>query len=129
MTSPRPFSLSLKIVVVVAALFGLLTVFSGGMALTGNKEVGNAVPFVLWFNFIAGFAYLAAAYGLAKRLGWGLKLSIWIAVATALVFAAFGVVVMQGAAYEMRTVGAMVIRTGVWVVISAVAAKAYRQFT
>ncbi len=129
MTNPRPFSLSLKIVVVVAALFGLLTVFSGGMALTGNKEVGNAVPFVLWFNFLAGFAYLAAAYGLAKRLDWGLKLSIWIAIATALVFAAFGVVVMQGAAYETRTVGAMVIRTGVWVVISAVAAKAYRQFT
>ncbi len=129
MTQPRPFSLSLKIVVAVAALFGLLTVFSGGMALTGNKEVGNAVPFVLWFNFFAGFAYLAAAYGLAKRLDWGLKLSIWIAIATALVFAAFGVVVMQGTPYETRTVGAMVIRTGVWVVISAIAAKAYRQFT
>ena len=66
---------------------------------------------------------------MAKRLDWGLKLSIWIAIATALVFAAFGVVVMQGTPYEMRTVGAMVIRTGVWAVISAVAAKAYRQFT
>ncbi len=127
MSTPRPFGKSLKIAAVVAALFGALTVFSGGMALTGIKEVGNAVPFVLWFNFTAGFAYLAAAYGLAKRLGWGLKLSITIAVATALVFAAFGVHVMQGGAYEMRTVGAMVIRTGVWVVISAVAVKAYRE--
>jgi len=129
MPQKRPFTLSLKVAVVVATLFGLLTIISGGMALTGNKEVGNAIPFVLGFNFFAGFAYLAAAYGLAKRLDWGLKLSFGIAIATALVFVAFGVVVMQGAAYEIRTVGAMVVRTGIWVVISYVAANAYRQFT
>ncbi len=124
MSSQNPVGLALKIAVVVALLFGLVTIYSGGMALAGKKEVGNAVHFVLWFNFLAGFAYVAASFGLAKMLGWGLKLSIAIAIATALVFAAFGFVVMQGGAYEMRTVGAMVIRLGVWVVISAIAMRA-----
>jgi len=127
MPSENQTGLALKIAVFVALLFGLVTIFSGGMALAGKKEVGNAVPFVLWFNFLAGFAYVAASYGLAKKLRWGLKLSVAIAVATALVFAAFGFVVMQGSAYEMRTVGAMVIRLGIWVVISAIAMRAFRQ--
>ncbi len=127
MPSQNPVGLALKIAIVVALLFGLVTIYSGGMGLAGKKEVGNAVPFVLWFNFLAGFTYVAASIGLAKMLGWGLKLSIAIAIATALVFAAFGFVVMQGGAYEMRTVGAMVIRLGVWVVISAIAMRAYRR--
>jgi len=127
MIANKSTSLSLKIAIVVSLLFGLLTVFSGAMALSGNKEVGNAVPFVLWFNFLAGFAYVAASYGLAKKNIWARKLSIAIAVATALVFAAFGFHVLQGGAYEMRTVGAMAVRTAVWVVISAIAIRAFRQ--
>jgi len=127
MSSQKPVGLPLKVAIVVALLFGLVTIYSGGMALAGKKEVGNAVPFVLWFNFLAGFAYVAASFGLAQMHGWGLKLSIAIAIATALVFAAFGFVVMQGGAYEMRTVGAMVIRLGVWVVISAIAMRAFRR--
>lgn len=126
MTVLKTTPLSLKIAIVVSLLFGLLTVFSGAMALSGNKEVGNAVPFVLWFNFLAGFAYVAASFGLAQKHSWACKLSIAIAVATALVFAAFGLHVMQGGAYEMRTVAAMVVRTGVWVVVSAIAIRAFR---
>ena len=127
MSAQNPLSLGLKIAIVVSLLFGLLTIFSGAMALSGNKEVGNAVPFVLWFNFLAGFAYVIASFGMAKKRSWASKLSIAIAIATALVFVAFGIHVMQGGAYEMRTVGAMVIRTGVWVVIAIVAIRATRQ--
>ena len=39
--------------------FGVMTLKSGGFALFGGVEgkefAGQYVPFVLWFNFIAGF--------------------------------------------------------------------------
>lgn len=106
------------IAAVVVTLFGLLTVLSGGRALFGGLEaraaVGDAVPFVLWFNFLAGFAYVAAGIGLILQTNWATKLSIAILVATVLVMIAFGVHVLLGGAYEMRTVWAMSLRTVVW---------------
>lgn len=124
MTEKR--STGLMIAAIVALIFGALTILSGGRALFGGVDaqaaVGNAVPFVLWFNFVAGFAYVAAGAGLFLMRPWALWLSIAILGATALVLLAFGVYVFQGGAYEMRTVGAMILRTGVWlaIVISAV---------
>lgn len=109
------------IAAVVVTLFGLLTVLSGGRALFGGLEaraaVGDAVPFVLWFNFLAGFAYVAAGIGLILQTNWATKLSIAILVATVLVMIAFGVHVLLGGAYEMRTVWAMSLRTVVWGVV------------
>ncbi|MCF3594570.1 hypothetical protein LZG00_11225 [Rhodobacteraceae bacterium LMO-12] len=115
----------LLIAAAVALLFGVLTVFSGGRALFGGVEaraaVGNAVPFVLWFNTLAGFAYVLAGIGLFLGRRWALWLSTGIFGATVLVFLAFGTHVLQGGAYEMRTVGAMSLRAGVWALISVVA--------
>ena len=109
------------IAAVVVTIFGLLTVLSGGRALFGGLEaraaVGDAVPFVLWFNFLAGFAYVAAGIGLILQTNWATKLSIAILVATVLVMIAFGVHVLLGGAYEMRTVWAMSLRTVVWGVV------------
>lgn len=118
---------SLLIAAGVAIVFGLLTVLSGGRSLFGSDEaraaVGNAVPFVLWFNFLAGFAYVVAGIGLFLRHGPAIWVSIGIFVTTFLVMLAFGLHVAQGGAYEMRTVGAMILRTGVWAAISVVAWK------
>lgn len=108
----------------IGLVFGLLTIFSGGTALFGDEAaraaVGNAVPFVLWFNFVAGFAYVLAGLGLLLNRRWAVWLSVAIAVATALVLAAFGLHVAGGGLYEMRTVGAMLLRTAVWAMIAAV---------
>jgi hypothetical protein len=109
----------LKSLAVTAVIFGVLTVFSGGRALFGGEEAARAagaiVSFVLWFNFVAGFAYVASGLGLWLRKRWAAQLATVIAAATALVFAAFGVHVLTGGAYEARTVGAMVLRTLFWV--------------
>ena len=127
MTQRQTHSLALKIAAIVAVLFGLLTIFSGGQALFGGTEaraaVGNAVPFVLWFNFTAGFAYVVAGAGLLIRQSWAVWLSAMIVLATVGIFAAFGLHVVQGGAYEMRTVGAMTLRTAVWFTISMIAIK------
>ncbi|MDP4032610.1 MAG: hypothetical protein Q8P60_07160 [Pseudorhodobacter sp.] len=128
MTMPTRAELPLQIAAAVARVFGLLTIFAGGMALFGGKAAqdaaGAVVPFVLWFNFGAGFAYVAAGFGLAWRRRWGLWLSLGIFAATALVGLAFGVHVLQGGAYEMRTVGALAARTAVWAAIAVVALRA-----
>lgn len=83
----------MRIAAGVAIIFGILTIFAGGRALFGGPEaraaVGNAVPFVLWFNTFAGFAYVAAGLGLLARRRWAAWLAAAIALATLGVFAAF----------------------------------------
>lgn len=105
----------------VAVIFGLLTIVSGGRALFGGADMGAVVPFVLWFNFLAGFAYVAAGLGLWYKTSWASGLAIAIALATAAVFAAFLWRVSTGTAFETRTMGAMALRLAVWLVIAIVA--------
>lgn len=85
--------------------------------------MGNAVDFVLWFNFGAGFAYVLAGIGLLMRYRWAVVLSIVIAATTVVVFFAFGMHVVSGGAYEIRTVGAMALRSAVWIGIAVVASR------
>jgi hypothetical protein len=115
----------LRAAAIVAALFGALTIRSGGAVLFGAPEAaqaaGGAVPFVVWFNFVAGFAYVAAAIGLWRARRWGTWAAIGIAGATAAVFVAFGIHAATGGAFEMRTVWAMTLRTGLWTGIAVLA--------
>ncbi|MCR4302908.1 MAG: hypothetical protein NUV63_01600 [Gallionella sp.] len=115
----------------VAVIFGLLTIKEGGAVLFGDEAAraaaGNYVPFVLWFNFVAGFAYVVAGAGLWLQQRWAVWLAVAIAAATALTFAAFGAHAYSGGAYEQRTAIAMTLRTLVWIVIATVAARALRR--
>jgi hypothetical protein len=112
----------------VAILFGIITLIVGGKTLFGGVEgraaAGHIVPFVLWFNFLAGFAYIVAGLGLFLWKRWAARLSVAIALATVLVFIAFGSHIIVGGAFEMRTLGAMVIRSAVWLVIAISACRA-----
>ncbi len=114
---------------IIAVVFGLLTIKSGGSVLfidgLARKEAGNYVPFVLWFNFLMGFAYLAAGVGLLMRKTWAMWLSIFIAASTALVFLFFGIHMLNEGAYETRTVVAMTLRTTIW---ASIAVFAYLTF-
>ena len=105
-----------------AGAFGALTLKSGGEVLfgdgAGRQAAGNFVPFVVWFNFLAGFAYIAGAVGLALWRSWVTPLAFAIAILTIAVFIAFGVHILMGGAYEMRTVGAMSLRSLVWLGIA-----------
>ena len=122
----RPFGI--WVVAFIAMLFGILTVKSGGSVLfidgIAREEAGNYVPFVLWFNFFAGFAYLLAGAGLFLQKQWAVWLSPLIAVANAIVFSLLGLHILDGGLYETRTVVAMTLRTGVW---TCIAVFAYRK--
>ena len=112
-----------KIAAGVAVVFGALTVVSGGNALFGSANMGAVVPFVLWFNFLAGFAYVLAGLGLWRAAPWAKSLSVAVFAATAVVLIAFGIHILRGGGYEMRTVGAMTLRAAVWAWIAWVALR------
>ena len=118
-------SLTLRIAGGVAIAFGVLTIFSGGRTLLGSADMGAVVPFVLWFNTLAGLAYVVAGLGLWQGRRWAWPLSLAIFAATLLVFAAFGLHVAQGGAFEMRTVYAMALRSAVWGWIAWVTRQAF----
>ncbi len=115
----------LRVVSLIAIAFGLLTLKEGGMTLSGDAQAlaaaGAYVPFVLWFNFLAGFAYVTAGVGLWMQRRWAVWLAVAIAVATALVFIAFGVHAASGGAYAERTVFAMSLRLLIWTAIAGFA--------
>ena len=113
---------------VIAVIFGIMTIKSGGSVLFINGEArqaaGNYVDFVLWFNFSAGFFYVATGIGIWLEKAWAAKAAMTIAVLTLLVFAAFGVHILYGGEYEQRTVIAMSIRFLLW---TAIAVTCWRQ--
>ena len=120
----------LKWLAIAAIAFGVLTVFSGGRALFGGlearAELGNIVPVVLWFNFVAGFVYVLAGVALLQTKRWAAPMALLLAVSTVLVFAAFAVHIVAGGAFEARTVGALSLRSLFWVVVALVALRAMK---
>ena len=110
---------------VIAVVFGLMTIKEGGAVLFGDTgaraAAGNYIPFVVWFNFLAGFAYVAAGIGLWMQRRWAMGLAIVIALATALASVALGISILSGTPFEQRTVFAMGLRTVVWVTIAGIA--------
>ena len=127
----RTRHIAIRVAAVVGVLFGLMTIREGGAVLfvdgPARLAAGQYVPFVLWFNFLAGFFYVAAGLGLWKTNKWAARLAFAIATATLLIFAAFGWHVLSGGAYEMRTVVAMTLRSTIWLIISAIAWRALYQ--
>ena len=117
--------LMLWVISLVAIGFGLLTIKEGGTILFGDEvaraAAGRYVPFVVWFNFLAGFAYAVAGAGLWRGHRWAVWLGITIAIASLFALAALVVHIYSGGAYEQRTVIAMNLRALVWLTISAIA--------
>ncbi len=109
----------------VATLFGLLTIKSGGSVLfidgEARQAAGQYVSFVLWFNFLAGFFYVATGIGIWLQKPWSSTAAIIIALSTLLVFGALGVYIINGGVSEQRTTMAMVLRTLVWTFIAITA--------
>lgn len=109
-------------IIVIAIAFGTLTIKSGGSVIffdgPARLAAGNYVNFVVWFNFIAGFFYILAGLGFLFHKNWTQTLSIIIASATLLIFAAFGVHILMDGSYEMRTVIAMSLRSAIWLIFS-----------
>jgi hypothetical protein len=122
-TNKRP--IWVWITTIITVIFGIMTIKSGGSVIfidEARQAAGNYVDFVLWFNFTAGFFYVAVGIGVWFQKNWALSIAIILSVLTLLVFGAFGIHINSGGMYELHTVAAMCLRSVVWVVI---AIKAY----
>jgi hypothetical protein len=123
-TNKRP--IWVWIAAIITVVFGIVTIKSGGSVIfidgEARQAAGNYVDFVLWFNFSAGFFYVATGIGIWFQKIWALTVAIILAILTLLVFTAFGIHIFYGGEYEQRTVAAMSLRSSVWIVI---AVKAY----
>ena len=84
--NPAPRRRWMQAAALVAVAFGLLTLKEGGTVLFGGPEAraaaGQVVPFVLWFNFLAGFANVAGGLGLWRGERWSLILATALALGT-----------------------------------------------
>ena len=111
----------------VAVLFGVATVISGGRVLFGGDgprlAAGAYVPFVLWFNFLSGFLYGLVGVGLILGYRWAAHAAVVLVGAILIVFAAFGLHIANGGAFESRTVAGMTFRSVVWLIIADVACR------
>ncbi len=94
----------------------------GGTAV--KSAAGDAVPVVLWFNFLAGFVYVLGAIALYKFAVWAQRIAWVIGICTALVFVILIALALGGAPFEWRTVGAMTIRSGFWLAIAIAHSRA-----
>lgn len=122
---PAPPSYKVRFMAAFALIFGLMTIISGGSVLFGPTEAqtwaGDFIGFIVWFNFLAGWAYVVAAIGLWGGKLWAARIAALIAIATAVVALGFLIVVLRGSPFEMRTAGALMFRIAVWVSIALVA--------
>ncbi|MCC7444791.1 MAG: hypothetical protein IT263_08160 [Saprospiraceae bacterium] len=96
-------------------IFGAATVFMGGSVLFDlfdmRAKQGNYIPFVVLANWICGFIYLLAAYGLIARKQWTKNLLFVALVLLIATFLGFAYHIFSGGLYEMKTLGAMTFRT------------------
>ncbi|HKJ87518.1 MAG TPA: hypothetical protein VKA48_03330 [Gammaproteobacteria bacterium] len=108
-----------------AAAFGVVTLWAAAMLLFGpvstEQVAGVFPPFLVWFDFLVGFLYLAGATGLLLRRRWAGTLAAAIAVVTAIIFAIYGLRALQGAPYEPRIVGALAGRVAFWAIMARIA--------
>lgn len=114
-----------------AVAFGVVTLVVGGSVLldigSARADHGEYVPFVLWFNVLAGFAYVAAGIGLALRRRWAGLVAVVIAAGTAITTLALGGHILSGGAFERETVMAMGVRFVFWTGISIFAFLSHRR--
>jgi hypothetical protein len=112
---------------IVAGVFGGASVSAAGAVLFGPPSVragaGAVVPFVVWFNFVAGFAGVAAAVGFHRGRRWAMWLSLALALATGIVAAVFVGQIAAGVPFEWRTVVALSLRAAVWIALFVVSAR------
>ncbi len=111
-----------RLLALAALVFAIATLFKGGSVIfdpdSARASMENYVPFVVWFNFFAGFFYMAGAYAIWAARPWARALALAIALATLAVGVAFAIHAIGGGAFSLQTVGALPLRFGFWLFIA-----------
>ncbi|MDO9184938.1 MAG: hypothetical protein Q7W13_02925 [Bacteroidia bacterium] len=102
---------------VLITLFAMVTLFMSTSVLFDlfgiREKEGNYVLFVVLSNFIAGFLYLIAAYGLFSEKKWSTKLILITTLILIVSFAGLLIHANTGGIYEQKTITAMISRIAI----------------
>lgn len=106
------------VISIFVIVFGIMTLREGGSVLffdgVARQEAGAFVPFVLWFNFLTGFALIAVGVAFLRNATWVFRVSASVLALSVLVLSAFLIFVVYGGRHEVRTLVAMPLRTVIW---------------
>ena len=109
----------------ILAGFGLLTLFLSTSVIFDlfgiRAKEGNYVLFVVWSNFISSILYLIAAYGFVKSKKWTISLLGISTIILIIAFVGLKIHANSGGLYETKTVGAMIFRISVTLVLAIIA--------
>ncbi len=112
----------LRIIAILAVVFGIMTLVSGGNVIFGpeiaREQAGDYVPIIVTLIFASGFLYIVAGAGIWMGRDWAYKASLLITLATVFIALIFVGHIISGGDFEMRTVGALTLRTAIWLGIS-----------
>ncbi|MDT8446457.1 MAG: hypothetical protein RRB13_06120 [bacterium] len=98
-------------------IFGLLTLKSGGSVLLFEESAlaaGHYIPFIVWLNVLAVPFYLVAGLALWRNKGCTANLGLVLLTVYLLADGYLFFHILNGGLFEMRTVGAMFLRTLLW---------------
>lgn len=130
----KPVAFSITAAVLMA--FGLLTLFLSSSIILDlfgiRAHEGNYVLFIVWANLLSAILFLTAAVGFMMKKSWAASPLIASLGILGVAFIGLLFHIGSGAAYETKTIGAMIFRMTVnaalaWVVYSA--AKKQNQST
>lgn len=114
-----------KITAVILFFFGLLTLFLSSSIIFDLFDIrakeGNYVSFIVWANFISSILYLFASYGLLKNKWWSTLLLGIASIILIVSFIGLKMYINAGGIYETKTVSAMIFRTTLTLVFTAIA--------
>lgn len=105
----------------IAGVFGIATLFAGGRVLLGSDPGYVVYPPLLIFNTIMGVAYLAAGIAIWRSLILGKYAAGAILLLNILVLFGIILVFRSGGAVAVDSLGAMTLRTVVWLILFLVA--------
>ena len=117
MNASRSVRIMQSALALLAALFGVLTVFAGTRVLLGADPGYVVFRPLLLFNTLMGFLYLLAALTIWRNVRAGRYAAAAIFVLNLLVLAAVAHLYTAGQAVALDSVRAMTLRTGVWLAL------------
>ena len=118
MSSPRKYVPIIHgAVVLVAVLFGIVTLIAGGRVLAGADPGYIVFRPLLIYNVTMGFAYMAAGIIMWRSLDRGRYAAAAIFLLNLVVYIAIVYLYTTGAPVAIDSVRAMTLRTGVWLAL------------
>lgn len=114
MSQPTYLKISQKALALLAVLFGTITIFAGGRVLAGTSPGYVVFLPLLIYNTLMGFAYVGVGTVVWRNLNLGRNGAFVVFVLNLIVLAAIGIALAAGEAVAKDSLGAMTLRTVVW---------------